>query len=396
MNTWLAIILMAITAAIGKNTFAQDSNNLNSDPQTHTISVSQLTQEPGNLVKNLDQRGLSFQGLFVNDWSEQLNGADSSGFGRYSLDLSLNLDGKRALGWKGSSAYVRLKQHINEFGEMYPGAAQISSNIDSASRTTLYELWAQQILFSDRLRLKVGKIDANTEFDAVQSGADFLNSSMGYSPTIMAFPSYPEPKLAAAAFYSLRRTDQIGLGVFRTAGNGVLSIVEPGHSWSLPKGDLPGHVNVGYWRLDGSIDRFDGAQASMTQGVYTVIEQSLWHQALTGKDGQRALSTFFQFGHSDQAVSDLTAHLGAGAVLQAPFSIRPHDSAGFAYTGVQFSPYGGNGEKRENESILESYYKIVISSKISFVQDFQFIHRPGGSRMNRDCPIITPRLVIAF
>lgn len=396
MNTRLAIILITIAAAIVSDSSAQDSNNPDAQTKAHFVSVSQLTQEPENLITNLNRRGLSFQGLFINDWSAELNGPDSSGFGRYSLDLALNLDGSKALGWKGSSACVRLKQHINEFGLMYPDAAQVSSNIDSASRTTLYEFWAQQVLFSDRLRVKVGKIDANTEFDEVSGASDFLNSSMGYSPTIMAFPSYPEPKLAAVASYSWRRSDQIGLGVFRTAGGGILSVVEPGHSWSLPKGDLPGHVNVGYWRLDGSIQRFDGTQASMTQGVYTVIEQSLWRQALTRTDGQRTFSAFFQFGHSDRAVSDLTAHLGAGAVMQAPLSFRPHDSAGFAYTGVQFSTYGNTNEKREKESILESYYKLAINSKIAFVQDFQLIHRPGGLPSKRDCPIITPRVVIAF
>ena len=395
MNTRLAIILITIAAAIGEKALAQDPTNIVSATPSRTVSVSQLAQEPGHLIKDFNQRGLSFQGLFINDWSEELRGTDPDGFGRYSLDLSLNLDANKALGWKGSSAYVRLKQHINEFGEMYPDAVQIPSNIDSASRTTLYELWAQQVLFSEKLRLKVGKIDANTEFDQVQGAADFLNSSMGYSPTIMAFPSYPEPKLAAAAFYSVRRSDQIGVGVFRTAGNGILSVVEPGHSWSLPKNDLPGHVNVGYWRLDGSIARFDGSQSSMTQGVYTVLEQTVWRQTLTGKDSQRVLSTFFQFGHSDGVVSDLTAHLGAGLVMQAPLTVRPHDAVGLAYTGVQFSPYGNASEKRQNESTIESYYKLTISSKISFVQDFQLIHRPGGSAKT-DCPIITPRVVIAF
>jgi len=30
------------------------------------------------------------------------------------------------------------------------------------------------------------------------------------------------------------------------------------------------------------------------------------------------------------------------------------------------------------------------------VQDFQFLHHPGGLRANRDCPVITPRLVVSF
>lgn len=367
------------------------------DDTIHTVSVSQLAHEPTHALKEMQQRGVSFQGLFVNDWSEDLNNSSSAaGFGRYSLDLGLSFDGKKTFGWTGMSAYVRLKQHINEFGDIRSDPAQVVSNIDATSRTTLYELWLQQTMLSEKLRLKFGKIDANTEFDQVQSASDFLNSSMGYSPTIMAFPSYPEPKLAAVASYTLRRSDQIGLGIFRTAGDGILSIAEPGHSWSLPKSDLPGHLNVGYWRLDGSLDRLNGGHSSMTQGVYSVLEQAVWRQALKRNNSERKLTTFFQFGHSDRVMCDLTQHVGTGAVLQGPFSTRPNDAIGMAFTGVQFSSYGNAGDMRQKESIIESYYKLTLNSKISLVQDFQLVHHPGGSHNNKDFPVLTPRVVIAF
>jgi carbohydrate-selective porin OprB len=365
------------------------------DGTSHTVSVSELAQEPRHALNEMQQRGVSFQGVFVNDWSEDLNNS-SSGFGRYSLDLGLTLDGKKALRWSGTSAYVRLKQHINEFGDIRSDAAQVVSNIDATPRTTLYELWLQQTLLSQRLRIKFGKIDANTEFDQVQSASDFLNSSMGYSPTIMAFPSYPEPKLAAVASYSWRRSDQIGLGVFRTVGAGILTIAEPGHSWSIRKYDLPGHLSVGYWRLTGSLQRLNGSHSAMTQGVYSVFEQAVWRQALKRSNGERSLSAFFQFGHSDRVMCDLTEHVGAGAVLQGPFSVRGQDSVGVAFTGVQFSRYGNAGEERHNESVMESYYKFAISSKVSFIDDFQLVLHPGGLRPVRNYLIFTPRVVISF
>ena len=392
---FISAILLSVTATIAQPGYSQDLQS--QTPPAHTISVSQLAQEPEHLEKNLAERGVSFQGLFIHDWSEELASSDSpAGFGRDALDLSLTLDAKKALGWKGTSGMLRLKQHISEFGETYPYASQVVSNIDGPSKTTLYELWIQQILFSEKLRVKFGKIDANTEFDQVQSAGDFLNSSMGYSPTILAFPSYPEPKLAAAAFYVPRQNYQLGLGIFKTATNGVLSVAEPGRVWTLPKGDLPGHVSVGYWRLDGSMNSFEGSHVSHTQGVYSVLEQSLWRQPLNGDGNERRLTTFFQFGHADGFICDFTAHLGTGAVLQAPFTSRPHDGIGVALTSVQFSSHNPGMPKRQIESVFESYYKLTVNSHVSLVQDFQLVHRPGGLKSNQDCPILTPRVVIAF
>jgi carbohydrate-selective porin OprB len=71
---------------------------------------------------------------------------------------------------------------LEEFGWNHDEAAQVYSNIDAASRTTLYELWFEQKWMAGKVRIKSGKIDANSEFAVVESASDFLNSSMGFSP----------------------------------------------------------------------------------------------------------------------------------------------------------------------------------------------------------------------
>ena len=361
------------------------------------ITVAQLAAEPRQVVKDLAQRGISFQGLFVQDWSKGARaGVDAAdGFGRYSFDLTASFDNEKLLGWKGSSASMRLKQHIGEFGEGYQDAAQVISNIDAPSRTSLYELWLQQRLLEDRVRLKVGKIDANSEFAAVGNAGDFLNSSMGFSPTILAFPSYPEPKFGVNVFLVPRKNYGLGTGVFQTAGSGVLTLVEPSRKWNVSTNELDGHVNVGYWRLDGTLSRFDGGQSSVSQGVYAVAEQALWKHALD-RGGERRLATFFQVGTADRHVSPVTSHVGGGMVLQAPIAERPADSFGFAATGVGFSPHPAAGFDDASEIILESYYRASITRHVALVQDFQFVRNPGGLESNPNCVVITPRLVVSF
>jgi len=376
---------------------AQNSAS-NSDANHDSVSVTQLASEPRHLLQDLSARGVSFQGMLVNDWSLGLSSSNEpdTGFGRYSFDLSATLDGKKLLGRDGSTGFIRLKQHMREMGDDDDGAAQLYSNIDGPSRTTLYELWLEQKLLSGKLRLKGGKIDANTEFAVVQNAGDFLNSSMGYSPTIMDFPTYPEPRLGLNLFFYPSQKYQLGAAVFQSGGKGVLSLVEPGRSWSLGRSELEGRLSLGYWRRDGEIPAFDGNLSSVTQGFYSVFEQTLWRRSLRSGSGERRVSSFLQFGRSDGRVNCFTHHLGGGAVLQAPLARRPHDSIGAAATWVSFSSQPAAGFELPAELILETYYKLAFNRHLALVQDFQFLHHPGGMSTNPDYPVITPRVVLSF
>ena len=95
-------------------------------------------------------------------------------------------------------------------------------------------------------------------------------------------------------------------------------------------------------------------------------------------------------------MSPFTDHLGSGAVLQAPFERRSHDSLGFASTWVRFSSQPGSEFDQTAELILEGYYKISLSRQLALVSDFQFFHHPGGLQKNRDGAVVTPRLVVSF
>jgi porin len=393
----VVVLSQAVCLVFSNLAFAQETES--SAAAASSKYQIALASEPREIFHGLNEHGISFQGLVVYDWSKEFDHDEepASGFGRHSFDLSMPVDGKKAFGLDGSAGLVRLKNHMREFGETCAGAAQLYSNIDASSRTALYEIWLEQRLLSNRLRLKGGKIDANSEFAAVLTSADFLNSSMGYSPTIMAFPTYPEPKLGMNIFVHPTTNDGLGVGLFQTAATGALAIVEPSRNWNLGQSERPGRVSVGYWRLSGPVARFDGGKASGAQGFYTVLEQSGLRPSWLGKrGGERQLATFFQFGQAEGQVSPFTLHVGAGAVLQAPFPKRGHDAIGIAATWVHFSTHPGAGFDLPGELALEGYYKATINRHIALVQDFQFLHHPGGLRADRDCPVITPRFVISF
>jgi porin len=348
------------------------------------------------ILHDIDRHGISFHETLIFDWSKCLDGDDvTSGFGRYSFDASASIDGKKLLGLGGSAALLRLRSHLNNFGEDDVGAAQLYSNIDADGRTTLYEAWIEQRLFSEKLRLKAGKIDSNTEFDAVQTAGDFLNASMGYSPTIVAFPSYPEPKLGFNAFLQPSTHNTLGAGIFKTAQSGALLILEPSRTWAFKQTENQGRLSVGYWRLAQDVDRFDGATSHGTQGFYAVAEQTVWRTSRADRT-EHKLSAFFQIGSASAEVSPFERHIGGGAVLQGTWLNRVQDSIGIAATGVRFSSQPGAGYEMGSEIVIEGYYKVSLTRHFSLVPDFQLIHHPGGSLGHPDCPIFTSRFVASF
>lgn len=346
-------------------------------------------------LQHLNEHGISVQETMIYDWSKSTAGDDSgAGFGRYSFDFSVPVNGEKLWRLKGSDALVRIRNHQSNFGDDFVGAAQLYSNIDAGSATILYEAWVEQRLLSDKIRLKAGKIDANTEFAAVQTASDFLNSSMGFSPTIMEFPTYPEPKLGFNVFFHPTSRNTFSMGVFQTASGGPLSIVEGAHAWSSGHAESSGRASVGYWRLAGNVPHFNGQMSEHTDGVYSVIEQRVWMSSAAPQP--RSLSLFLQLGTADETVSAFARHIGGGGVLQGLWRRRRQDSIGVAATWVQLSSDGDEGPERAGELIFESYYKAAFGKHVAFIQDFQLVHDADGAHSNPNCPVITPRLLLSF
>jgi carbohydrate-selective porin OprB len=401
VGKYSALLFVILVLGLGTGVGADGSGPADSADPVEATSAERPSQlwlvaKPQQMERWLDRKGITGNVTLANDWSKNFRGGSSSAgsFDRYSLDVSVAVDDKKAFGWNGGTEFIRLKNHLGDFGGDYVGDAQGFSNIDDTPRTHLYELWFQQTLLADKLRFKAGKIDANTEFAVVQTAADFLNSSMGYSPTILTLPTYPEPQPGFNVFIHPRPHYQIGVGVFRTAVNGEMLIVEGGRDWSLGHGELGGRSSFGVWRLTGPVDCFDGDHLAGTQGFYLVAEQSLWRRKRP--KSEEKLSAFLQYGHANGEVSRFTRHLGGGIVLEGPFAARPHDAIGVGATSARFTddPYAGFEENAE--LTLEFYYKISLMRHISLVPDVQYVHHPGGLRSQQDAVVLTPRINVSF
>lgn len=353
---------------------------------------------PQSWLQWLERRGFTPGVIWTNDWSKNFRGGVCSrgSVNRYLLKSSLTLDSEKAFGFRGSTAFASLYHHLGRHGGEYAGDAQGFSNIDAEERTYLYELWYQQAWSGGKVRIKAGKVDANTEFAVAANGADFMNSSMGYSPTILGFATYPQPRPSFNLFIQPGKNFDLRAGLYDVAGAGVMPLVEAGRSWSSGARDLGSRVAVGFWHRTGRIPCFDGELKSGTQGLYVVGEQDLWRDTQSRNSDPRSASVFLQYGHAQDDISAITRHLGGGLNWRGPWLRRAADSAGVGLTWVHFSQSPGAGFETSGELAIETYYKVRLGRFLSISPDVQVIHHPGGLHCRRDAVVFTPRVNLSF
>ncbi|HVT96377.1 MAG TPA: carbohydrate porin [Acidobacteriaceae bacterium] len=343
---------------------------------------------PQRTLDEAGKHGVAFQYQYTHDLSAIPlgNSMEHGWFGRSTWTLSAAVDLEKTMGWRGTSGVVSMKQHVLEFGRMDRGFAQGYSNLDADPYTMLYEGWIQQQTLGGKLTLKAGQMDSNADFDALPLAGDFLNSSMGYSPTVMEFPSYPVPQPAVEALANLGRATRVAAGEFRTAG-GRMSLFQGDRTWAIGTGERAGRAAVGMWHLTESLARPDGVAVRGTNGFYGVLEQSLWNGPLA--DGKtRTLSGYLQAGTGAARVNPFRAHLGGGVVMSGQWGKRPSDAVGAAASWVDLGSAG-------RETVVETYYKLCLGKAVSLVPDVQYFRNPGGSP-HGEALVVTPRLVFAF
>ena len=354
-----------------------------------------------SLHKRLDQTGFTLDaGLVLEGFRNSIGGLHSSTLvGASTFDLNLAFDPENLFTWKGSRFYIDLEGHAGRNpSEVLVGDLQVFDNLNSAPFLQVYELWYQQKLFEDRLRLKIGKVDANSEFSVIDNGLLFLNSSTQVSPTISGFPTFPAPMPSINLFIKPDESHYVNLGAYYanrsiTFGvikrspedaqptlNGGFFIGETGLRWR--KGGAftgSGNMKLGVWTHTGTFTRLNGEQQKGVHGWYAVIDQTLWQPADEPEDG-RGLRAFLEYGNTQSCVNAIDWHTGGGIAWQGLFSARPGDTAGFSPQYVHISSQAGLPDSYE--LAIETFYRLRVTDRVEIQPDLQYIVNPGGQFPN--------------
>ncbi|MFI4861425.1 MAG: carbohydrate porin [Phycisphaerales bacterium JB063] len=373
-----------------------------------------LLGDPFGYRSGMEEVGVSFDASLIVDLSRNLSGgAGRAGTFRHLFDASLTFDLNTLAGIEGATVFLDFQTQEGQDGSGETGDLQAFSNIDEADVTALYEFWYEQVFADGAFRVKLGKVDANSEFAFVEHGGEFIHSSAGFSPTLFVLPTYPDPALSASLHALLGEGWSVSAGLYdgaaqegvRTGRRGFGSafgspadlflIAEVSRAWgdgdAVAAGEvLPGRVAAGVWYHTGAFDRFDGGVASGTGGFYLTADQ-----LLVDLGEGRGVGAFFQYGYADDDVSEVAHHLGAGVQWYGPVVSRPDDVAGVMVSWAGLSGEPGAGFSESDETAVELFYKAQLTPWLSLKPDVQYIVGPGGGGLD-DAWVFTLRMELTF
>ncbi|MBK6778316.1 MAG: carbohydrate porin [Gemmatimonadetes bacterium] len=354
----------------------------------------------GGVRPRLGAAGLVLEASYVYDLSGVARGGlrrGRAGRGLFSAGLSGDLE--QLVGLPGASVFVGMQSQGGANGSALAGDFQAFSNIDAEHFHRLAEAWYEQRLAGDRVRIKAGQVDANSEFAVLEPAGEFLNASGGFSPTIYALPTYPEPTPSVSAF--VRPTGWLGVsgGLFRgslarsdrpDAPTGAAFVIgEAAAQWAS------GHLALGYWRHPGGYaERFAGGFAAAPSGFYLTADQRLSGTPGTEEQGPSGLVALAKFGWADDRVSEAGQHLMLGVVAEAPFG-RGGEAAGLMVSHVDLSDDPAAGFAGD-ETAVELFYRLPAMGFLTLRPDLQLIVRPSGDVRVGNALVGTLRAEVAF
>lgn len=310
-----------------------------------------------------------------------------------TFDLDMSVD----TGY-GGMFHIDLQDHAGQNPTTdLVGDLQVFDKLNSAPYFQIFELWYQQRLCAGRLRLKIGKVDANTEFSVIDNGLSFLNSSTQVTPTLFVLPTTPAPMPSVNAFFVPNQSHYVSFGVYyanrsvtfgnfygspqdaQRADNGVFLIAETGVRWQRLKSSANGNLKLGIWRHTGTFTRFNGLPKQGTYGYYAILNQTIWQPAGEPEDG-RGLRGFLEYGRAQESVSTIDWHVGGGITWRGLSAARHDDMVGFSPQYAHISPQAGLPDSYE--LALEVFYKRAISNSAAVMPDLQYIINPGCQYAN--------------
>jgi porin len=358
---------------------------------------SRMTGDWNRTRSRLETRGLSFNLGTRTDVAGSGGSAGAASVGMFLIDAGLDLDLEKAGVGRGH-VVARYQQKGGGDGVRCAAVAQSFSNIDTADFRGLVELYYERSVGA-KARVKVGLNDANAEFAYVQNGAEFLNASMGFSPSISPLSTYPDPHFGVVVQTNPTGWLYAGGGVYNGGPSvggrdfrALFAIGEAGTRWTAFGG---GRVGVGFWSLR-SVGRNDPGRDVASGGQYLVLDQTLWSDG--NAERPRSVTSFLQLGWSDDEVSAFTGHVGGGVVARGFVPGRPGDAFGFGVTSVRLAAGGRSSMSGPAplETSVGGFYRFQLTAWFAVKPDVQVVPRLAASPASRSVVVGTVRFEVGF
>lgn len=333
-----------------------------------------------------------------------------------------NIDVEVGFDTKGFSFFFYgLGNQGNSLSEMI-GDVQTASNIDTENSWRLYEAWIHRNIPSINSSLLVGLYDLNSEFDVINTGGLFLNSSHGIGPDFSSSgitgPSiFPLTSLSARLKInpikgiSLKFAvldgvpsnpeNTIGTSILLKEDEGVLLITEISFTKFGDQGtqllkrgvneNTPFRVVLGGWKYSKEREGWLGEMES-DHGIYATGELSF----------ESGLSFFGRAGATNRDINRYNYYIGTGLNYSGMIKNRKDDIVGLAFSlpinsdDFVFVEERNGNDFSKNERTVELTYLWTLSDHISIQFDTQYIQNPNQASDIKDAFIVGFRSVFGL
>lgn len=313
-----------------------------------------------------------------------------------TLDANMRIDLQKLIGLNDGLFYINMEYHAGENpSSKLIGDAQVFDKHNANPFFQTLELWYQQKLFNNKLRIKIGKIDANSEFSVIDNGLEFINSSTQVTPTFFVFPTFPDPVPSANLFFTPNNhiSTSIAIDEANQKGrflnfygnptsvqptlNGILLISESSYSWSRPPiFRKDGNLKIGLWQHTGTFQKLDGNIQKGVKGIYLIANQTLWTPNVDTNNQGRGIRAFLEYARTKVNIAPVYQHYGGGLLWTGLTAGHPADALGFSAQYVDLSPE--LQIQKHYELNFESFYKLWLNQFLNVKLDAQYILKPGG------------------
>lgn len=385
-----------------------------------------LTGNWGGTRDKLAEHGVTTDILYKFDVMGNTTGGKKEGIrARDNLDVAISFDGEKLINSKGTSALI----HITNNNGSQPdadlvGSSQGVNNYETTKSTTkLYQAWVQHNFIDDKVSIRGGVFDVNTEFYLTDSAGLFMNSAFGvgtdFSQSGVNGPSiFPETSAGARLklqptndFYVMTAVmdgvsgdpaNQYGTHVDFDSNDGALMVAEAGYTPESQPGDK---IALGGWRYTEKSDDLvtkDGAGNPLrtnNDGMYIVAERKLYSEEGSKDQG---LSGFVHFGFANKDVNQFDYTWSSGLVYTGFIPGRDEGQLGFGVTGAHNSKKYkeatlANGSVADSsETTLELTYSDNINKWLSVQPDIQYVINPGTDKTIDNALVIGSRFTVKF
>jgi len=295
------------------------------------------------------------------------------------LDVTATADRGRLAHWPGATVVAQCYAFGGRNGSRIVGDYGGVSSIDADPFAHLGELSLDVRWFSDRLRTRVGRLDANSDFALPTSTELFQHSSAGLSGAIYPMPTYPDPEPGVVAAFAGPGRLLVTGGLF--AGPEAADVGEPmlesGRLWiaQVATGDEPEPTRIvgGVYRHTGTFLDASG-ETSESAGWFVLGEQVAW-QSRAGRE----LVASGQLSVSSTRTAPVTRHLAVGVRLRRMTHRREHDAMGIRVSlSALASDRASLQADHRAEQAVEVFHRFTLNAWLALQPDIQIVRLPAG------------------